>query len=207
MEQTLRNRSIALAGVFQAAGLVRQLAHRGQADRQAVHTLIASLFTNDAPDIKSVYATPESLQPGFKLMAGVLTNPSNGPESREIARYTIGLLHLQRQLNKKRDIASKVIAGIADIEQQKEFFDDLLSPTLVARLAALYKETISKLGPRIMVQGEQAHLNNPNTADEIRALLLAGIRAAVLWEQAGGNRWRLMLQRKKMVNIAKEYLR
>jgi high frequency lysogenization protein len=44
------------------------------------------------------------------------------------------------------------------------------------------------LSPRIMVNGDPAHLNNPENANRIRALLLAGIRAAMLWRQSGGGR-------------------
>ena len=36
----------------------------------------------------------------------------------------------------------------------------------------------------------------------IRALLLAGIRSAVLWRQLGGRRWRLVTQRQRLLQIA-----
>jgi high frequency lysogenization protein len=37
-------------------------------------------------------------------------------------------------------------------------------------------------------------------------LLLAGIRAAVLWQQLGGNRWSLFWSRKKYVATAHKFL-
>jgi len=40
-------------------------------------------------------------------------------------------------------------------------------------------------------------------ANKIRTLLLAGIRAAVLWRQMGGNRWQLLFSRKDIINDAK----
>ncbi|MEQ8953835.1 MAG: DUF489 family protein, partial [Gammaproteobacteria bacterium] len=39
-------------------------------------------------------------------------------------------------------------------------------------------------------------------ANCIRALLLAGIRAAFLWYQLGGRRWRLLLYRKRIQETA-----
>jgi high frequency lysogenization protein len=33
----------------------------------------------------------------------------------------------------------------------------------------------------------------------VRALLLAGIRAAFLWRQLGGRRWKLVLQRRRLL--------
>ncbi len=44
-------------------------------------------------------------------------------------------------------------------------------------------------------------------ADIIRALLLAGIRAAFLWRQLGGRRWRLLLQRKKLLQASQNLSR
>ena len=37
-------------------------------------------------------------------------------------------------------------------------------------------------------------------------LLLAGIRAALLWRQAGGNRWKLLLERGKLQRQADAFL-
>ncbi|MGD8349299.1 MAG: DUF489 family protein, partial [Gammaproteobacteria bacterium] len=41
-------------------------------------------------------------------------------------------------------------------------------------------------------------------AARVRASLLAGIRAAVLWRQLGGNKWKLLFARKKYVAIARQ---
>ena len=59
----------------------------------------------------------------------------------------------------------------------------------------LYQDTISTLGPKIMVSGEQPHLSNERNANKVRALLLAGIRSAVLWKQCGGSRWQFLFGR------------
>jgi len=39
-------------------------------------------------------------------------------------------------------------------------------------------------------------------ANRIRALLLAGIRSAVLWYQLGGRRWRLVVYRRRIQHTA-----
>lgn len=51
---------------------------------------------------------------------------------------------------------------------------------------------ISPLGPRIQVTGSPAVLQSPQVQAKVRATLLAGIRAAVLWHQVGGGRLQLM---------------
>jgi high frequency lysogenization protein len=73
-------------------------------------------------------------------------------------------------------------------------------PDIIAALAELYKDTVSSLQPRIMVKGEESVLRNTDSKNMIRALLLAGMRAAVLWRQRGGNRIRLIFQRKQFLD-------
>ncbi len=53
------------------------------------------------------------------------------------------------------------------------------------------------------MQGEPALLKNAEVANRIRALLLAGIRAAVLWRQVGGSRLKLLFGRKRIVQGAR----
>ena len=51
------------------------------------------------------------------------------------------------------------------------------------------------------MQGEPARLQDEDNAARIRALFLAGVRAAFLWHQLGGRRWRLLFQRKQQLEI------
>jgi high frequency lysogenization protein len=57
-----------------------------------------------------------------------------------------------------------------------------------------------------MVQGEPTYLADKARANQIRALLLAGIRAAVLWRQLGGRRWQLFISRRKILETAQQLL-
>ncbi len=67
----------------------------------------------------------------------------------------------------------------------------------MAALAGLYKQTLSNLSFRIHVTGNPTHLQNAHTANRVRALLLAGIRGAILWRQVGGKRWHLLINRSR----------
>jgi len=75
---------------------------------------------------------------------------------------------------------------------------DLANPDLIHQLSGLYKETLSTLPFRIQVTGEANFLKNEELADKIRAVLLTGIRSAVLWYQSEGRRWHLLIGRKKI---------
>ena len=74
------------------------------------------------------------------------------------------------------------------------------------KIAALYKQTISTLSPRIVVNGRPQYLQVDRTVNWIRTLLFAGLRSAVLWRQMGGGRFSLMFGRKKMLEEAQSLL-
>lgn len=206
MEKNDKNRTIALAGVFQASALVLKLATEGQADEADCRTIIESLFRDNVESIEEVYGGLDNLRSGFTLLSGLLANPGKTPEAIDITRYSIGLIHLEGRLRKQPDMGEKILEGINEARRQKEYFNDACNPAVIGKLADTYQQTISTLGPRIVIKGEQTHLSNTDTAAEIRALLLGGIRAAVLWRQAGGNKLRLMLGRRKMVMAARYFL-
>jgi high frequency lysogenization protein len=77
---------------------------------------------------------------------------------------------------------------------------------VLARLGELYSEQISPLGPRVLVQGNPVYLAQPSVVGEIRATLLAALRAAVLWRQVGGSYWDFLWSRRAMVETARGLL-
>ncbi len=206
VESNHYNRTLALAAVFQSAYLVREVAWNGQCDQQLLDIMISSLLTFEAQSIEHVYDGVQHLRKGLEVCAAILLESgSSDPEHVEIARYVVVLLFLQRKLMKRPDMLDTVRVGIEAAQAQTEYFDKL-HENVIARLAETYQSTISQIGPRIMVQGDQVHLGQREKADKIRALLLAGIRAAVLWQQAGGSQWRMLFSRKAMQHEAQQIL-
>ena len=53
-----------------------------------------------------------------------------------------------------------------------------------------------------MVQGNPHYLAQADVVAEIRAVLLAALRSAVLWRQMGGSFWDLVLRRREMAEYA-----
>lgn len=205
VESTQRNRVIALSALFQAALLVKDLAWQGRSDADEFQTLVGSLFSFEAADIDAIYGNVHRVRRGMQALANQLEAGGRGSDM-ELTRYAVGLLFLERRLMKNSGMANEVREGIQAAERQWDYFDDLTHPSVVSALAQTYQDTISRLGPRIMVQGEQAHLSNDDTAARIRTVLLAGIRAAVLWRQAGGSRWRLLFSRGALLREARALL-
>jgi high frequency lysogenization protein len=192
--QTTRARAIALAGIFQAAALVRQTGQGKMRDEFATRASIASILKTDAASVEDVFGGIPSLRVGLETLATQL-----GGESRlrdmELTGYAITLMHLERKLARDKSMLDRLSSGIGQIGTPSPDLE-LRDPALVTELAELYRQTISTLTPRVMVHGDPGLLSGTGTRNMIRALLLAGIRSAVLWRQCGGNRWRLIFGRK-----------
>lgn len=204
MERNLHNRTLALAALFQCLGEVARLAQNGHGDAQVLQVMVGSILTLDAPSLESIYGGIASLRPGLHLLRNQL---GAGPEPRdmEMMRHAVAVLYLERRLHNNSQIRDELLRGIHAAQRQSDYFD-LTHDNVIAALASLYRETISRLGPRIIVRGDQQHLARENVASRIRVLLLAAIRAAVLWRQAGGSRLRLMFTRRALAEEAKRLL-
>ncbi|SEP71635.1 high frequency lysogenization protein [Ectothiorhodospira magna] len=187
--------------MFQSAALVKDVAWRGQCDAEQLDTMVRSLFAFEAGTLEDVYGGIIHLRRGLKILLEQIQSP-NGQVDGEISRYVISMLYLERKLMKQPGMVQTLRDGIEVAAHQSESFG-ILHDQVVSRLGQTYQNTISELGPRIIVQGEQNHLGNPHNAARIRALLLAGIRAAVLWRQAGGSRWKLVFGRNAMLAEAR----
>lgn len=204
MKGTFRDKTIALAGVFQAADLVREIAHRGTTDENDVESLLGSLFVENPENTESVFGHLIHVRRGLDSL---LEQLGNEPEKRdlEIARYVITLLHLERKLNKRNSMKEEIFHRLERVSEQRTHFP-LTHENILANLAQIYSDTISTLSPRIMVGGESVYLNNETNANKVRAVLLGGLRAAVLFSQVGGRRWQILVQRRRFVEAADQLL-
>ena len=196
--------TMALAGLFQAVTLVQQVAREGSADAEPFESSIASILRIDAQNTDAVYGSNRRLARGLQILCRQLGKQKSLQDS-ELMRYAVSLLFLERRLMRDASMLAKVRDGIDAATQQSEHFP-ITHENVLARLADTYATTVSQLAPRIMVQGKPEYLNTPANANRIRALLLAGMRSAVLWRQLGGNRLRLLWTRHSIVRCAEQML-
>ncbi|MCK4705914.1 MAG: high frequency lysogenization protein HflD [Gammaproteobacteria bacterium] len=198
MKHTKREQTIALAGVFQAASLVEQIANKGMANSAIIESSLESLFRLDADSVESVFGNIAGVGSGLRVLneqIGAFKNDRN----LEVTKYAISMIALEKKLSSNPEMLDQVSSGLNDIQKSMEFFS-LMHENVFAKLGGLYKDTISTLQPKIVVQGNRDYLSNESNANKVRALLFAGIRAAVLWRQCGGSRWHILLGRKKYLN-------
>lgn len=201
MPKTDHDRAIALAGMMQAIDLVRHIAQRGQASADDTATCLNSLLQIDAASSTAIYGGAARLHTGLRLLEQQLEQPRD----LELTRYAVALLGLERKLARRPNLLAAIRAGIEDTIRNLSHFPVDHSNT-IARFADLYINSLSTLTPRIMVNGDPIHLNNPDNANRIRALLLAGIRAAILWRQSGGGRLTLLLRRNPLLRETRRLL-
>lgn len=204
MKHDINERTLAFAGIFQGAALVQQIARNGQPDSQAFSHSIASILKLEAGSTREVFEGVNGVRLGLQTLVSHVSNKRN-VNDMELARYIVSLLYLERRLMKSPETLKRLADGIAVAQGQNELYG-LTHSNVIANLANLYLENISPLGPRIIVAGEQGVLQISDNANRVRACLLAGIRAAVLWRQLGGNRWQLLFGRAAMLKSAQQLL-
>ncbi len=188
---------MALAAVCQSAWLVQQVARNGSCDEDSMRCLLQGILITDPDHAKSVYPEQRLLRDGYKSLVEQLGNNRN-PKNMELTRYVIGMVALERKLSGKRRVLSMLSERIGQVKRQAFHFD-LLADTVLNNMAGIYSDHISNLGPRIQVSGAPLYLQQPQVQHKIRALLLAGIRACVLWRQLGGRRRQILFFRTESV--------
>lgn len=199
----MKDRTLALAGLLQAVKLVQRAANDGVGDAPGLDAILASVFRIDADTVESVYGSAALMRPGLEaLIAHLEGGKQRDPASSRIAAT---VLHVERKLVANRLLLGAIREGLADIERQREHFG-IGHPTVLARLGDLYANTVSRLSPRVLVQGNPVQLAQAPVVAQIRAILLAAMRSAVLWRQLGGSYWDLILRRRAMLAAAKDWI-
>lgn len=199
----MNERALALAGVMQGLKLAQSFAQTGTADGDTLQASLATLFRIDADSTEAVYGDAQLMVPGLHALIAQL----QGGQARDAncSRMAVTLLHVERKLVGRADLLKLLRDGVSDIERQREHFG-IGHPTVVQRLGDLYAQTVSKLSPRVLVQGNPVQLAQPMVVAQIRAALLAAMRSAVLWRQLGGSYWDLLLRRRAILHAARGWL-
>ena len=201
MSDAIADRTLALGGIFQAALLVQKLARRGRSDTGPMQASVKSVLVIDAIDTRSVFGGVDGVKVGLLALRDRMGRRIEA-DDLELARYVLGLSRLQRKMRREPGRLDALHARLEEIQRRATE----VGPDLYRDLASVYTELISQVAPRIMVHGEQGFLSDAAIVDQVRSVLLAGVRAAYLWDQLGGRQWQLLLQRAAYVNSARLWL-
>ncbi len=190
---------LALGAVFQAAILADQVARTGQAQPEALRCLLASLLVRNPENTEAVYAHEHlnTLQDGYRLLQGTLERNSRVLQLPAL-KYGLAILSLERRLARNPAMLEQIGQRLDQIQLQAGHFG-IAHDNVIAAFGGLYQDTLSTFRQRIQIHGEMNYLQQADKAALIRALLLAGIRAARLWRQLGGHRWQLVFRRTRLL--------
>lgn len=195
MTMDIRSRVLALAGLLQALKLVRQIADTGHAEGEGERNTLDSVFRIDAASAEAVYGSTQSLRSGLMVLRDYLTDRSG---DAALPKLGMAVLQIERRFVADESLAQQVLDGIRTLEAIAER-QGSIHPEVISKLGQLYADTISHLRPKVIVQGNPHYLQQADVVAEIRALLLAALRSAVLWRQMGGTLWDFVFQRRAMV--------
>ena len=200
----MKDRTMALAGIFQATELVRQAANHGTWSGYAADTCLDSLLAIEADTVDEIYGNPNRLRLGAETLVSVLQGDRRHMES---LGYAVSIMQLEHNFRRQTDMQARIgmeLQSITTLDEGLEVHE--IKDLQAERLASLYTKTISTLSPRIVINGRPQYLQVDRTVNWIRTLLFASLRSAVLWRQMGGGRFSLMFGRKKMIEQAQTLL-
>ncbi len=191
---------------MQAATQVEQLAKTGYLKTEEFETAVKSLFISEPENTLAVYGSNiAALQTGLEKLDEMLSQYKRAP-STDVFRYGLGVMHIQKRLIRKKQVLGVISERLKHAEIQSEHFG-YTHDNLIRNIADIYSDTISKFQYRIQVTGNYNYLQQDRVANQVRTLLLAGIRSATLWRQLGGSRWQFILYRKQILEACHELIK
>ncbi|MDP2228415.1 MAG: high frequency lysogenization protein HflD [Moraxellaceae bacterium] len=205
-----RDKTLALAALFQSAVLADALAWRGHCDPVAQEALLNSVLVLDTDEVSAIYGNNlRGLQAGLQALEQTFLEPLRGghPRQADVVRYALSLIQVERHLSKAPELLDTLRRRLEMASEQRKHFDSIVSPAMLNNLGGIYVDTAGQLPFRIQVKGDPKHLKTTGTPEQVRAVLLAGVRAAWLWHRLGGRRWHLMFTRGQILGEIREIIR
>ena len=194
MSNPFDDRVLALAGMLQALAQVRRIADTGQSDSSQVQAALDSVFRIDAHSTEAVFGSANGLRTGLRQLRDYL---ANGNKDEALGKLALAVLQLERRFVRTGAMVTQVQTALLRLQANANTMGSTHA-NVISELAKLYADTLSNLRPRVMVQGNPHYLGQAGVVAEIRALLMAALRAAVLWRQLGGSLWDFVFSRRQM---------
>lgn len=200
-----KDQMIALASLIQALSFASSIALTGACDEAAAKLLTDAIYKIDTPSCEMLYP-PAYLTEGLRVFQHLFDQKNAlKPAMQTLARYIIKINRLAAKLHAQPTLARELNKRLKQAKLQDDFFQHDSERGLVA-LSEIYLWLAQALKVKFTIIGQAQYLHDPHRTHHIRALLLASIRAAVLWQQLGGNAWRLWWHRKAYLHTSKQLM-
>ena len=213
----IKSETIALAALFQCCTQIQRIATTGYFDERAVASVIRSLIVTDPKTIDDIYQESD-LVVGFKQILDSYGkgDMSKAPDTIVITKMALKLITLAHNVEGNDKVFNRMSDEIDALTRAiTTDHPDFLTfgNTQVVNteenfhlFGSLYQSIISPNFAKLIIYGEERCLREVSNQEKIRALLLAGIRAVILWRQVGGRRRFLVFRRKAILEYARAHV-
>lgn len=197
------NAVLALGAFSQATHLAAQIALTGRCDEPAFNIVVEAIYCLNSPSTQALYP-PDALHLGLHSIRQLLT-----PQAQNVSptpwHYVWKLNAFVKKLQRQPMLLKQLQQRLQQTIQQRAFFQQDAQQSLNA-LSQLHGWLMQEITLSFQIKGKAEHLHQPLNIVRIRVLLLAAIRACVLWRQLGGTLWHLWWQRQQYRYQALQYL-
>tara|TARA_Y100000768_G_scaffold367587_1_gene330807 strand:- start:2536 stop:3144 length:609 start_codon:yes stop_codon:yes gene_type:complete len=197
-KKELKNETISLGAIYQASHEIKKIAWQGEINNIIIEPLIHSVYQTTSNNVEEIYINTKRLNAGLDFLRQQLVGDAFSKDA-EVKRYFEAIGVLVKNMKNNADIVDNLRN---ELSKSKLIINQENLSDHAAFLSELYLETISKINPRIIVNGDNKYLKENKNASMIRALLLSAIRSYILWEQSGGSKFRIFVFRKKIASLA-----
>ncbi len=197
-EQHELNKTLALAGIFQAASLVDILSTQGAAPEDSFIESIHTIFNTTDEALSEFNQGKLKATLGLSSLHHTLIHPRDYT-TEQLARYFKAMIRLERIVARHQKMRELIRTRLGHFKRYLCLVDSLAHQSLIAKLASLYVDTAGTSKLRVIVRGHPNLLAHQAQREKICAALLAGIRAAHLWRTLGGKEWELSFRKKRLL--------
>ncbi|MCK0534376.1 MULTISPECIES: DUF489 family protein [unclassified Anaerobiospirillum] len=215
MANNIYSETLALAALFQSAAQIQRVARTGSVDEHTIAPLMRALVITEPDAIEDIY-DPKRLESGLnQLLTSLYPKEAAQPKNAELIKIAFSILGLVSNLEKQDMIYSQLDREVDSLrsnvllmhpEYETEEDNILMDYDVIKLYSGIYSNLISPNFPKLIIYGEEHYLRRTELQEMIRALLLSGIRASILWHQVGGKRYSLMFRYKDIIECARNVL-
>lgn len=183
----------ALCALLDCLTGVRELATQGRTDLARRAPLLDAILDFEGADPEALFGSGYAFAPGAQ--AGATLFSRSFTQTDHLLRLAAEVLALSSRLRQSKTAGDRLHAALQPALRQKQAFGVTHDYTIQS-FAQAYVDGVAPLGARILIAGDPTWLKQDRVAAQIRTLLLAGMRAAILWRHLGGSLWSLWLRRR-----------
>lgn len=207
--QNIYNQTIALAGVMQALITVNALAFGKDLELNQLENTLKTVQVINPNSFTDVYNNElKTIKQGLAFW--VEKTPNLIDQNKLILEYFLGVLKLEKKINNGNCDCRALGVRLSNVAQKNSRYDldkvtnivhtendsgndNSALDELVNELSLIYSQIISPIGSKILVKGKAPFITESLNQKKIRACLLAAIRSAILYRQASGRGYKVML--------------